>query len=74
MKKLLAVVAVVAVGFAFTSCKKDCVCSGTVKIDGLPDITVPETPVGEMSTSDCKAYNYDYGTPGAKADITCKSK
>ena len=73
MKKLLVVVAVVAVGFAFTSCKKDCVCSGKVTVLGIETV-VPEYSAGEMSTADCEAVKYAAAAPGAVVDVKCKSK
>jgi hypothetical protein len=82
MKKVFLVLCVAAIGFAFTSCKKDCVCSGSYKIeiDGIDPIeyTLPATSVGEMKVSDCESYDwkYDGATPGATVtyDITCKAE
>ena len=82
MKKLLVVLGVVAFGFAFTSCKKDCKCSGTVKMEaeGMDpmeqkiDFTTPD----KMSKSDCESYvyKYDAAIPGATvtSDVKCKAE
>jgi hypothetical protein len=82
MKKLFVVLAVAAFCFGTTSCKKDCICSGTVKseVSGLEPITtsIPSTNVGKMSKADCEAYKYPYETtvPGATVtvDVTCKAE
>ncbi|MDR0368661.1 MAG: hypothetical protein LBH82_05925, partial [Bacteroidales bacterium] len=59
--------AVVAVGFAFTSCKKDCVCTTTDSDGLLPEASVT-TP--DVSKSDCEAMSITVGT----LKTECKSK
>jgi len=79
MKKLLVVVVAVAVGFAFTSCKKNCICSGNYKffIEGMPDqeVPIPPTSVGELSKSECESYKWNFEVPeGATFTFACKSE
>lgn len=52
MKKVFLVLCVAAIGFAFASCKKDCVCSW--KGDNLPEALQGEITVGQLSKSDCE--------------------
>ena len=79
MKKLLVVLGVVAVGFAFTSCKKDCVCTGTVKVEGQADVKVDQN-VGSMKSADCKNDLYKFTKPAGvedkdiKIDVKCAAK
>jgi hypothetical protein len=70
MKKLFVVLGVVAFGFAFTSCKKDCKCS--ITFDGQ-EVLAP-TSVGELSKSDCEAYKYDMSLFDSSSKLTCKSE
>jgi hypothetical protein len=70
MKKLFVVLGVVAFGFCFTSCKKDCKCS--ITLDGT-EVLAP-TSVGEMSKSDCESYKYDMTAFGSSSKLTCKSE
>ena len=74
MKKILVILTVAAIGFAFTSCTKEreCLCSGKYSILGLPDVTVTDVPVGEMSASDCRAYKYKVENPLAVVTVKCK--
>jgi len=80
MKKVLIVVVAVAVGFAFTSCKKNCNCSGLTKVEveGLPPIEQKWTfDAGKLSKSDCEAFKWDLGTQlpeGATFTYECKSE
>ena len=73
MKKILVILTVAAIGFAFTSCTKEreCLCSGKYSILGLPDFKV-EDSIGEMSPADCKAHKYSVNVPGAVVDVKCK--
>ena len=65
MKKVLVVLGVVAVGFAFTSCKKECKC----KLGPL-DFTIPsETTIN--SKADCDKVKDIYKETGV---ITCDWK
>ena len=80
MKKLLVVLGVVAVGFAFTSCKKDCICNSKVldadgKVVEFPG-TMKDQSVGELSKSDCEAYKVPALSlgEGYKFEFECKSK
>jgi len=72
MKKLFVVLCVAAIGFAFTSCKKECVCTGTQTL--LGEETNVEVKVGEMSKKDCEAYKYEVKTEGVEVNVTCKSE
>jgi hypothetical protein len=70
MKKLVAVLAIVAVGFGFTSCKKECTCKE--KNTGL------ETPTIKLEDTDyksCKemqkAANDEAKEQGVDASWTC---
>ncbi|MCL2289346.1 MAG: hypothetical protein FWC34_01385 [Bacteroidetes bacterium] len=70
MKKLLVVLAIAAIGFA--SCKKSCVCTGSVTVDGITEQVV-EMHVGDMSKSDCEKHVYAT-PPGATSTVKCKSE
>lgn len=77
MRKVFVALACVAFVASMTSCKKDCKCSGTYKIDMYgfsQEITVPEFSVGEMSKKDCENYEYSAGIAGATYSLTCKSE
>jgi hypothetical protein len=69
MKKLFVVLGVVAFGFAFTACKKDCKC--TVTVDGTE--LAKDASVGELSKNDCKDYA-DAAKYGSTAKFDCKSE
>ena len=66
MKKMLVVLGVVAFSFGAVSCKKECMCTVTVL-----GVTGPETSRGEISKSDCEAFNADLGDLGK---TECKLK
>ena len=70
MKKLLAVIAVVAFCASFTSCKKDCVCSW--KGDDVPEELKMEMKVGQLSKSDCENKLPEMTMEGAT--YSCVSK
>jgi len=77
MKKLLVGVGVVAMGFAFTSCTKDCVCTGEYGVEGLMqkvDQTFPD-----VKSADCKDDMFQLPAgfvkpEGFKNTIKCESK
>jgi hypothetical protein len=71
MKKLFVVLGVVACGFAFTSCKKDCKC--TLEYDLAGTATKYEWSAGELSKSDCDAVKAPTGYP-EEAKVSCKSE
>jgi hypothetical protein len=87
MKKLVVVLCVVAVAFAFTSCKKDnkssCRCSGTYTYQNM---TYPVPPVGTVNVGDftgtqCETYkweNWEIYLPSSEYvdnfKYTCKSE
>jgi hypothetical protein len=53
MKKVFVVLCAVAIGFAFTSCTKDCVCTGEYGVKDVLVIPVNETFTG-VKSADCK--------------------
>jgi hypothetical protein len=71
MKKLFVVLGVVAFGFAFTACKKDCKC--TVEYTLLDEAKKAEWNAGEMSKSDCDAVEIPAEYP-SDAKLSCKSE
>jgi hypothetical protein len=86
MKKLVVVLCVAAVAFAFTSCDKEtkkgtCKCSGTYALNGVL-IPVPPTgpvTVGDYTGTECTLYDWDWTSlvPGEHLDnftYTCKSE
>ena len=71
MKKLLAVLAVVAVGFAFTSCKKDCKCTTTVA--GMTtETTVTKEAMDAAGIDKCSDMNSSAEVMGIKTEVSCK--
>ena len=70
MKKLLVVLGVVAFGFAFTSCKKDCICKWSG--ENLPDELKAEINLGKLSKSDCEGKLPAIDMPGFT--YKCESK
>jgi len=86
MKKLLVVLCVAAVAFAFTSCKKDdktsCKCSGYYTTDiGIAIPIPPNGPVsvGDYSGTECTLYDWKWESlvPAEYAHNfthTCKSE
>ena len=80
MKKVFLVLCVVAIGFAFTSCKKDCKCSGSYEYTLLDEpykIEIPEYSAGELKKADCEAVTFTLpaGLPDdVKLTFTCKSE
>jgi hypothetical protein len=70
MKKLLAVVAVVAFCASFTSCKKDCICKWSG--DNVPAEIQGEYNLGSMSKSDCDDKLPSMEMPGLT--YKCESK
>ena len=62
MKKLLVVLGVVAFGFAFTSCKKECKC----KMGGV-NWTIPADMAGDTK-EDCDKIKEAYATIGVSCD------
>ena len=63
MKKLLVVLCIAAVAFAFTSCKKEnkvsCKCTGTYTLQGIP-LTLGPYPVGDYSGTECQLYDWNW--------------
>ncbi len=60
MKKLLVVLGVVALGFGFTSCKKECKCN-------IAGINFDMSSAGIDTKEDCDAYaSLTEDTPGLK--------
>jgi len=63
MKKLVVVLCVVAVAFAFTSCKKEnkssCKCKGSYTLNG---VSIPLGPVnvGDYSGTACEMYDWNW--------------
>jgi hypothetical protein len=59
MKKLFIVLILGGIALAFTSCKKECVCNGTVSgTDGwyMETENVSNLAVGQMKKSECNNY------------------
>jgi len=83
MKKLVVVLCVAAVAFAFTSCKKDdkssCKCTGSYTTSIGVAIPVGPIDVGDYSGTECELYKYNWEAivPGEYLDNfthTCKSE
>ena len=72
MKKLFVVLCVAAIGFAFTSCKKDCVCNWTGK--DLPAEITKDIDAGKMSKKDCEAYTTTAPAGFTDLKLECKVK
>ena len=77
MKKLVVLLAIAAISFGFTSCKKNCTCTGTsvMKIEGEEDVkTNVNYSAGKMSKSECESYKYVGGItmPGATIEQNVK--
>ena len=84
MKKLVVVLCVAAVAFAFTSCDKEtkkgtCRCSGTYTVNGV-SIPVGPVTVGDYTGTECTLYDWDWAAlvPGEHLDnfnfTGCKSE
>jgi hypothetical protein len=74
MKKLIVVLGVVAFGFAFTACKKDCKCTYEMEnplVEGEKTSISYSSP-DKLSKSDCESLKI----PGLSSDIKveCKSE
>lgn len=68
MKKLVVILGVIAMVFAFSSCKKDCVCSAS-----YDDITVSKTYT-KLTKKECKDKENELNEDVDAADykVTCK--
>jgi len=87
MKKVLVVLCVAAVAFAFTSCKKDsssgtkssCQCTGTYTLQGIP-LSLGPIGVGNITPEQCEVYDWNWAAllPTSQFiqdfDYTCKSE
>ena len=78
MKKLLIIFGVVVFSFAFFSCKKQCVCSGTIEANGNVERALDKESVGEMKKSECESYDYPFKSVVPEATVvkkvTCKAE
>ena len=83
MKKLLVVLCIAAVAFAFTSCKKEnkssCKCSGSYTTSIGVAIPVGPVDVGDYTGTDCELYDWKWQSlvPSEYAQNfthTCKSE
>ena len=79
MKKIFVVLAVVAFGFTFASCNKECKCSGSYQY-GDTKIPVLSHSLGTVKASECTDESYPLPKiPGVDAkdiivNVTCKAE
>jgi len=80
MKKVLVVLSIAAVAFAFTSCKKtSCKCSGSYTTELGVAIPVGPVNVGDYTGTECELYDWQWQSlvPSEYAQNfthTCKSE
>ena len=71
MKKLLAVLAVVAFCASFTSCSKDCKCTTTV--NGVSkETTITKETMDASGIDKCSDMNSSAEVLGIKTEVSCK--